>query len=464
MLGYIDKCIGQFDAIAMYVWTKEIQTQVEARTRPGSYLADDFVRPSKRQFIVRVLLSMIKNGWNTQSWLLITILRTVDVILDLLEVDKESALQDKFVLALAHAASVSALEWDIVARFGVKGPPGLEIERLYENALVAAAYLDDLPLIKLLIEKGINPNTETRLFGLPINAATMQGNRASLDLLLENGARVRHCYWRMKSPLHWATKNGDVEILRILMQQKEHAANYMDVYRRDKLPPFSAFPPTAVVPVAEEAVNLGIFLRFPSTSDVTAHQLVYPRSTNLQAASLLPAAVSGDSLVFIAIEYGHVEAVKYLVTKTKTAIDEDGQPTGRPVGDMAMSLAVRGGQEHIVRAFLDPSFKESNFQAALVFEAVLSRHENILRLLLTHKRIDINLCGFDKLTPLALAAKIGDEAMVRILLEREDINTQIVNGFGQTAAQLAEDNGYPRIAQLILERSIYSLVKLKLAD
>jgi len=52
-------------------------------------------------------------------------------------------------------------------------------------------------------------------------------------------------------------------------------------------------------------------------------------------------------------------------------------------------------------------------------------------------------------TPLSLAAKNGNEGIVKILLERSDVDPGTVNEYGQTPLSWALENGHEQIAKLL---------------
>jgi len=55
-------------------------------------------------------------------------------------------------------------------------------------------------------------------------------------------------------------------------------------------------------------------------------------------------------------------------------------------------------------------------------------------------------------TPLSLAAKIGHKAVVRLLLERDDVEKDSKDGYGQTPLSFAAKNGHETVFRLLLER------------
>ena len=56
------------------------------------------------------------------------------------------------------------------------------------------------------------------------------------------------------------------------------------------------------------------------------------------------------------------------------------------------------------------------------------------------------------LTPLAWAAKGGHEAVVQMLLERDDVNPNITDRYGETPLHIAACEGYEGVVKMLLER------------
>ena len=346
----------------MYAWMKALQSKVSDPKRKSTYLAHPCT-PSRRAFIARALHIMIQNEWNVNSWLVVTITRTTEAILELLGVqdsNEKSALRERFILALGNAAALAALQWDFVAQFGSTEVPGTQIEELYENALVAAAYLNDLPLINLLLEKGVDPDVETRLFGHPLNAATSKSHEPAVRLLLQKGSRVWPCYWKLMTPLHWAALNGDVKLLRLLMKQKG-ATTYLTQYERRILPPFTAYPyPSPPPEDGFQRINLGMFLRLPHARN----SLIFPRAINLDTPDTVPFPVprNSDTPLDLAVCNGHLDAVKYLLAQEKDKI-LGGCPNFRCRG--LASLAVQYGHDYLVPVLITPGVENPLFKVVL---------------------------------------------------------------------------------------------------
>ena len=81
-------------------------------------------------------------------------------------------------------------------------------------------------------------------------------------------------------------------------------------------------------------------------------------------------------------------------------------------------------------------------------------HEGVVRVLLERSDIDPNTANTTYgQTPLSLAAMNGHDGVVGILLERNDVNPNKADKWGQTPLFMATENGHEEIVRMLLERS-----------
>ena len=81
-----------------------------------------------------------------------------------------------------------------------------------------------------------------------------------------------------------------------------------------------------------------------------------------------------------------------------------------------------------------------------------SGQEEVVKLLLSQKGIDVNSKDESGSTPLSMAAWYGREAIAISFLDHHNIQINVKNNLGQTAFMLALETGHSRIAQVLLER------------
>lgn len=83
-----------------------------------------------------------------------------------------------------------------------------------------------------------------------------------------------------------------------------------------------------------------------------------------------------------------------------------------------------------------------------LFDAILNDDEATVKKLIK-KGIDVNVQNKAKVTPLILAADMGNEKIVAELL-KAGANTKMTDNRGITAQEAAEENGYDKTAQMII--------------
>jgi len=90
------------------------------------------------------------------------------------------------------------------------------------TALLLGAQRGNLPVMKLLLEKGADPNTRggMKLYGAtPLYMATQGGHEASVRLLLSYGSSVDESMWEVGvSPLFLACERGHASIVDVLLK------------------------------------------------------------------------------------------------------------------------------------------------------------------------------------------------------------------------------------------------------
>ena len=80
-------------------------------------------------------------------------------------------------------------------------------------------------------------------------------------------------------------------------------------------------------------------------------------------------------------------------------------------------------------------------------------HEAVARLLIERNDVDINTEDHGGRTPLSLAAEYGHEAVVRLLIERNDVNINTEGVNWRTPLSWAAENGHEAVVRLLIERN-----------
>lgn len=84
-----------------------------------------------------------------------------------------------------------------------------------------ACFFGHVPVVALLLERGANPNRESRNFQrvAPIHSAAASGSVEIVRMLLDAGANPRKEQETGFTALHTAAANGDVEIVELLLDR-----------------------------------------------------------------------------------------------------------------------------------------------------------------------------------------------------------------------------------------------------
>jgi len=84
--------------------------------------------------------------------------------------------------------------------------------------------------------------------------------------------------------------------------------------------------------------------------------------------------------------------------------------------------------------------------------AARNGHEGVVKILLERKNVDLNRPDVYDMTPLGWAAIEGHEGVIKLLLEREDINPNRPDGDDRTPLGWAAIKGHDRVVKLLLGR------------
>ncbi|CBI16206.3 ankyrin repeat-containing protein At5g02620 [Vitis vinifera] len=197
---------------------------------------------------------------------------------------------------------------------------------------------------------------------------------------------------------HIAAKQGDLEVLKILMEALPGLSLTEDVSNT-----------TALHTAANQGYIEVVNLLLESGSGVAAI-----------------AKSNGKTALHSAARKGHLEVIKALLEKepgVATRIDKKGQT--------ALHMAVKGQNLEVVEELMkaDPSL--------------------------------VNMVDTKGNTALHIASRKGREQIVRKLLSHDETDTKAVNKSGETAFDTAEKTGNPNIATILQEHGVQSAKAMK---
>ncbi|BCR82948.1 ankyrin repeat domain-containing protein [Aspergillus chevalieri] len=346
-----------------------------------------------------------------------------------------------------------ALEWaarngcEATARKAIDAGASLDSEEYYESKpLTLAVENGDDAFVRLLLEKGANPNDDSYWnWGLnPLTDASMRGYESIVRLLLEHGASQ----YRPDSapmtfpalqiynlPLPSAAGEGHLEIVKLLTGA-DHEKRF-----RDLIGPIALTQAAAGghISVAQHLIEEGV--------DPNLHEWQ-----------------GEDDPISWASRQGRLEMVKFLLDKKAEVLPKEQDNLLYP-----MTLAASRGHyavaELLVSTYVERITQSGSIEerGTLLAVAVICGWEVTVQRLLEHGcppdtlSLGYNRMNWDaSLTPLARAVENNDYEMIQILLHHgANPNGQGCSELYDSPLFLAITNGYPDIVQCLLDHGAY---------
>ena len=153
---------------------------------------------------------------------------------------------------------------------------------------------------------------------------------------------------------------------------------------------------------------------------------------------------AGMTPLIWAARYGHEEVVRLLLQNKHIQPDQQDADSWRT----ALSWAAGYGHEGVVRLFLGPQFVNPGSLGRPWGKA-----QQVAGLLFGKRYVNPDSSSISGRTPLSWAAEEGHEGIVKLLLERKDVNPNIPDTWrGQTPLSHAAANGHEGTVKLLLGR------------
>lgn len=131
----------------------------------------------------------------------------------------------------------------------------------------------------------------------------------------------------------------------------------------------------------------------------------------------------------------------------------------KPRGLRGLHLVASSGLQHLLEVFLrtpagTTQVNWKNLAGNTPLAGAAERgHEAIVRLLVERDDVDADSKDTSNRTPLSKAAAAGHEAIVRLLVERDDVDADCKDHEGKSPLWWAAEYGYEGVVRLLLERN-----------
>jgi ankyrin repeat protein len=329
------------------------------------------------------------------------------------------------------------------------------------TALIWAAELGFIKVVKILLDKKADFNTQGGDYGNALQAASAKGHQAVIELLLEKGANINTQEGNYSNALQIASINGHQAVVELLLEKGANinirGGDYGNALQAASVGGYQA----VVELLLEKGANInargGNYGNALQGASAQGHQavieLLLEKGANINArggdyGNALQAASAG----------GYQAAVKLFLAK-----GADVNAKGGIYRNDSLQMASANGHQAVVELLLanganfNAQAEGGNYDNALQ-AASINGHQAVVELLLA-KGANINARGGDYGNALQAASANGHQAIVKLLLAKgADINAQ--GGVYGNAFNAASMEGHQIVAQLLQEEQI-SKLKLK---
>ena len=262
---------------------------------------------------------------------------------------------------------------------------------------------------------------------------------------------------RAPTTLVWAARNGQAEVVELLVSDYTFGRNHRDYFCLTPLIHAVRRGHERVVEILLRCGSVGP--KCPDNHGRTA--LSYAAEGGLgelveillQQQDVNPNEqdYSGNTPLSFAARNGHVRVVEILLEQRGISPDKPNQDHQTPLW-----YAASGGHEKVVKILLGQKGvgpdKPDNCGRTPLMCAAEGGHQDVVKILLELENVNPNYSDHHDRTPLMYAAEGGHEKVVKILLERENLDPNYPDGYGRTPLMWAIMNGHEGVVKILLGR------------
>ncbi|KKZ61165.1 hypothetical protein EMCG_04214 [[Emmonsia] crescens] len=173
-------------------------------------------------FMARVTLELsLQNRFQGSCGFVDAIRSTADYMVANLPHDdqqNQDVLRENYIKSLSGAAFIHLTDSRMSMKLQLRNKSPSPQNGTLDRALVAATNVNDIDLIKLLLEKGANINHEDIYFGNALYTAVFLGNTETTVLLLDYKASLTYCDMLGRTALHIAAIKGFDDCVQLILK------------------------------------------------------------------------------------------------------------------------------------------------------------------------------------------------------------------------------------------------------
>lgn len=339
--------------------------------------------------------------------------------------------------------------------------PGLGFPTRFEP-IHCAAYLGLERLMSTLLKSGHDPQLRDSHWLTPLAYAAYKGELGIVELLLNIPRLDVNVNDKTgRTPLHLASAEGRENVVRILLEVKEINANQKD--RSGETPLLAAvrFDHVGVVQllVARDDVDVNSLSSWSESAlSIACNNVASSRSKTaetiveilLKREDILTTSrdnSGGTPLTYVA-KVGCERIANLLLARNDVANNTE-YLSYSLVRACYFSDSSLQTIERLLRMKNTQVNYRDRFGETALTESAKRGSEALVKLLLTRDDICVNDRGLLDRTALMWAARRGQTGVVKLLLERDDIDMNCRNYFNETALMLAYENGHEKVVGLL---------------